>query len=541
MPPRAKSPARVSKSPAKAASKSPARAASKSPARAASKSPKPTRVSASPAKPRATPKAKAAKAAKEAEDTIQTQLDAKQKELDAARDAIGLLTCPLRTLKLFVEISVELLLQACRAVATSRVMLFFGYWVLLAYGATHALRPELYAPPLKAGLSGGSLYMPELCLYEAIWWLVLGILSSVGFGTGLHSGIMFLWPHTMSVVLKAQEYCGSTNFNAMYNHPFNLHCTTKNDGSLTFFNQLLLLWPSVILWGVGTAVGELPPYFVTRAARRAGKRATDFEEELNEAKLKTDLVSQLKVWTIDFTQKNGFLGVYLLASWPNAAFDMCGMACGWLDMPFWTFFGATAIGKGVTKVTIQAIVCINVFGKGLFNSLMGLFKTLPYGGEWLATKGLAGRKTVMYSFGLQERMNAASFFGPSGSVSKAALEARYCAIQDYCIGGDSTANQSKVIEKVARVFAHLDTDGDGALVASELAPAESKADGKFSLASLDPGSGAFFSVGNLWNGFIVSLVLFFLLSIVDQMAKSKQSDLDEKEMGETEARLRKAD
>eukprot|EP00966_Prymnesium_polylepis_P324633 7380656-Prymnesium_polylepis.1 len=333
----------------------------------------------------------------------------------------------------------------------------------------------------------------------------------------------------MSVVLKAQEDCGSTNFNAMYNHPFNLHCTTKNDGSLTFFNQvactsrsplprrchrspgaapspgaatlprhryppqalpnasaapprartvclpdgaqLLLLWPSVILWGVGTAVGELPPYFVTRAARRAGKRATDFEEELNEAKLKTDLVSQLKVWTIDFTQKNGFLGVYLLASWPNAAFDMCGMACGWLDMPFWTFFGATAIGKGVTKVTIQAIVCINVFGKGLFNSLMGLFKTLPYGGEWLATKGLAGRKTVMYSFGLQERMNAASFFGPSGSVSKAALEARYCAIQDYCIGGDSTANQSKVIEKVARVFAHLDTDGDGALVASELAPA----------------------------------------------------------------------
>ena len=44
----------------------------------------------------------------------------------------------------------------------------------------------------------------------------------------------------------------------------------------------------------------------------------------------------------------------------NAAFDMCGMACGWLEMPFWTFLGATVLGKGFTKVTIQCMVCITV-------------------------------------------------------------------------------------------------------------------------------------------------------------------------------------
>ena len=54
-------------------------------------------------------------------------------------------------------------------------------------------------------------------------------------------------------------------------------------GTLSFLNILILLWPSVILWGSGTAIGELPPYFITRAAKRAGTRATDYEAELEEA------------------------------------------------------------------------------------------------------------------------------------------------------------------------------------------------------------------------------------------------------------------
>ena len=49
------------------------------------------------------------------------------------------------------------------------------------------------------------------------------------------------------------------------------------------------------MWGVGTALGELPPYFVTRAAKRAGQRAGEFEEELEDAKGKTDVISKLKV------------------------------------------------------------------------------------------------------------------------------------------------------------------------------------------------------------------------------------------------------
>ena len=44
-----------------------------------------------------------------------------------------------------------------------------------------------------------------------IWWVGLGILSSVGLGTGMHSGILFLFPHIMKVCLAAEE-CGSMRF-----------------------------------------------------------------------------------------------------------------------------------------------------------------------------------------------------------------------------------------------------------------------------------------------------------------------------------------
>ena len=53
----------------------------------------------------------------------------------------------------------------------------------------------------SCGGAAGLLFYPQNFVVEATWWLTLGILSSVGLGTGLHSGIMFLWPFCMSVIL----------------------------------------------------------------------------------------------------------------------------------------------------------------------------------------------------------------------------------------------------------------------------------------------------------------------------------------------------
>jgi vacuole membrane protein 1 len=47
-----------------------------------------------------------------------------------------------------------------------------------------------------------------------VWWTGLGILSSIGFGTGFQSGLLFLFPHIAKVCLAAQA-CRSTNFEHM--------------------------------------------------------------------------------------------------------------------------------------------------------------------------------------------------------------------------------------------------------------------------------------------------------------------------------------
>jgi len=384
-----------------------------------------------------------------------------------------------------------------------------------------------------------------------MWWLVLGVLSSIGFGSGLHSGIMFLFPFIMRIVVAVEER-GTTRIWAVYNHKCLFQSWgTMDDGTVSLFNQLVLVWPAVVLWGAGTALGELPPYLVTRAARRAGNKDAAFESELEEARAKTDIISRIKIWTIDFTERNGFLGIVALASWPNAAFDMCGMACGWLDMPMWTFLGATLVGKALIKTTLQGIFFINVFSKKFFDAIVAAFdsldlilpKTLELG-QLLATQ----RKSLVYKFELQTRRTAAELLMGEPALDSEAIADKFCSVAGKCgewnarsrEWSDSEAYEG-VMEVATRIVRHLDgVDGtfDGKLCEAELKLAESRADGKLSLGSLDPGSGGIFSLGNLWNLFIISLVCFFIVTIIDQVAKSEQASIDKREIEALEISLK---
>ena len=60
-----------------------------------------------------------------------------------------------------------------------------------------------------------------------------------------------------------------------------------------------------------------------------------------------------------FLCRNGFWGIFLLAAWPNALFDLCGICCGHFQMPFWEFFGATFCGKALVKVEFHFLACPN--------------------------------------------------------------------------------------------------------------------------------------------------------------------------------------
>ena len=68
-----------------------------------------------------------------------------------------------------------------------------------------------------------------------------------------------------------------------------------------------------------------------------------------------DFMTRGKLFMHDLVQRVGFFGILAAASIPNPLFDLAGITCGHFLVPFWTFFGATLIGKAVVKMHIQKI------------------------------------------------------------------------------------------------------------------------------------------------------------------------------------------
>ncbi|CAM9121542.1 unnamed protein product [Choristocarpus tenellus] len=225
-----------------------------------------------------------------------------------------------------------------------------------------------------------------------VWWVGLGVLSSVGLGTGMHSGVLFLFPHIMKTCIAAKE-CGTTDFetsgnmwfsssDAIFACPESADSPSKEELSpVTFLQILLKVYPACVLWGAGTAIGEIPPYALSRAASEAGERLAGMDEidELGSQDAvagRFDVIKRSKIWMIHFLKKHGFLGIFLLSSWPNMAFDLCGICCGYFLMPFWTFFGATLLGKAGIKVLMQAAFFTMLFHEDYLERFIGVLQRI---------------------------------------------------------------------------------------------------------------------------------------------------------------------
>ena len=110
---------------------------------------------------------------------------------------------------------------------------------------------------------------------SAIFWIVTGILSSIGFGTGLHTGLLFLFPYIIDISLASEE-CNSLNFDIIGEHKF--QCKELNNTEVTLLGLFLKVLPTTLLWGLGTAIGEIPPYFLSRSI---GFKPTELEANNN--------------------------------------------------------------------------------------------------------------------------------------------------------------------------------------------------------------------------------------------------------------------
>lgn len=225
------------------------------------------------------------------------------------------------------------------------------------------------------------------------WWVGLGILSSVGLGTGLHTFLLYLGPHIAAVTMAAYE-CGSLEFPAPP-YPAEIICPNITETTETVVSSVAVaqvtIWAilskvrvEAFCWGAGTAIGELPPYFMARAARLSGgSEPSEEEEEFHELQEKLKHPEKLtrfermKYSVQQLVEKVGFFGILACASIPNPLFDLAGITCGHFLIPFWTFFGATLIGKAIIKMHIQKIFVILAFNNQLMETLISLLVQIP--------------------------------------------------------------------------------------------------------------------------------------------------------------------
>ncbi|XP_075540626.1 transport and Golgi organization 5 isoform X1 [Dermacentor variabilis] len=231
------------------------------------------------------------------------------------------------------------------------------------------------------------LFVEKKMLWCA-YWVGLGVLSSVGLGTGLHTFLLYLGPYIAGVTLAAHE-CGTVDFPEPP-YPDEIICPEESSpgahvGILKVMSKVRL---EAFMWGAGTALGELPPYFMARAARLSGNEDLEDLEELEELieKEKTkdlSILDKAKLAVEKLVERVGFLGILACASIPNPLFDLAGITCGHFLVPFWTFFGATLIGKAIIKMHIQKLFVIIAFNENHVELLLKMLRYIPYVGRYL--------------------------------------------------------------------------------------------------------------------------------------------------------------
>jgi len=238
--------------------------------------------------------------------------------------------------------------------------------------------------------AGSVLLMAKEVVLRLAYWVWLGVLSSVGLGTGLHTFVLFLGPHIAAVTMAAYE-CLSLDFPAPP-YPDKILCPTPpiTTPSPTIATIMYKVSVECVMWGLGTAIGELPPYIMARRARLSGidpddEDLAEFEElqRLRDSGNEMRWVDRAKLSIEYFIEKVGFVGILLCASIPNPLFDLAGITCGHFLVPFQTFFLATLLGKAVFKMSLQSVFVITVFSEGSIASIMALLGRLPVAGPRL--------------------------------------------------------------------------------------------------------------------------------------------------------------
>ncbi|KAF7015194.1 unnamed protein product [Triticum aestivum] len=281
-------------------------------------------------------------------------------------ESLTLTSQPFKTLALFVLAIGQSIRSTCSCVLKEGSRLKFLVPLL---GATCVLLLVTDGPHEK--------HMQELLWYArfGLWWVILGVASSIGLGSGLHTFVLYLGPHIALFTMKAVQ-CGRVDLKSapydtilLKRRPSWLEKECLEFGppiyqeTIPFSKILHEVHLEAVLWGIGTALGELPPYFISRAASMSGQKVEELAEldaSISKEGFLSSILRRAKRWLMSHSQYLNFPTILLLASVPNPLFDLAGILCGQFNVPFWKFFLATLIGKAIIKVYMQTTLVITL-------------------------------------------------------------------------------------------------------------------------------------------------------------------------------------
>ena len=217
-------------------------------------------------------------------------------------EEVSLFKNPIICLSVMLQIIFEKARDVIVYIITHKILLLF----IIGYCILNLIETPLTDKVLHVNMIGKHL----------LYWLVLGIASSIGLGTGLHTFVLYLGPHIAKVTMAANECSYFPEMNpSRWNFVDFLPCTdtTSEKTGNSIFTILAMVQLEAFMWGVGTAIGELPPYFMARAAAIAGKSSEEVDEVEN-IKNPTTFIEKAKVFIYQHLKKHGFLTVLLCAS-----------------------------------------------------------------------------------------------------------------------------------------------------------------------------------------------------------------------------------
>ncbi|CDY50267.1 BnaAnng10310D [Brassica napus] len=204
----------------------------------------------------------------------------------------------------------------------------------------------------------------------SLWWIALGVASSIGLGSGLHTFVLYLGPHIALFTLKATQ-CGRIDLkSAPYDTIQFKRVPSWLEKSCSEFGPPLMIsaagsrvpltsiLPQIqleaILWGYWDSSWGASSIFHLKGSL-SGSRVDGMEE------LEASPSEDMQV--------------------PNPLFDLAGIMCGQFGIPFWEFFLATLIGKAIIKTHIQTIfiicVCNNQLLDWMENEMIWILSHVP--------------------------------------------------------------------------------------------------------------------------------------------------------------------